>query len=127
MDRLEGTLTGGKKWASGQVAITTSEYKTFYPLDGSNGVSGIRYLNISNLNFTPSIILAYYKVSNSLVYTTIYLNGLFTSVAYAGGWNSSNGGYIFKNDANVVNGNVFTLPTKINSNTSYKFDWIAFE
>ena len=124
---MEGTLSGGKKWASGKVNITTNEYKTFYLLDGSNGVSGIRYLNISNLSFTPSIILAYCKVSNSLVYTTIYLNGLFTSVAYARGWNSSNGGYIFKNDANVVNGNVFTLPTKINSSTSYNFTWIAFE
>ena len=69
---MEGTLSGGKKWASGTSTLSSTSAKFTY--SGTTVVLAKPYIDIT-LNFTPSIILvSCSKDSSGFEYLSILNN-----------------------------------------------------
>ena len=71
---MEGTLTSGKKWASG--TTRSSSVRKSFKYAGTTGTTSLSYIEIS-LGFTPSTIRTYYWGGGpgSDEYVSIYSTG----------------------------------------------------
>lgn len=122
---------GGKKWASGS-SIISKENKTFNTADIKS--IGYKYIEINNLGFIPTIIIARCDSSVS-EYLSYYIgNGnMFggktfkTQSGYTGNINSnaSTINFAFDSVTNPSDG-VYIMPVQ-NVSSSAIFEWIAYE
>ena len=126
---MEGTLNGGKKWASG--TVTTSNTKAFEYVANTN-TGTVAYLEITGLSFVPSVVVAYvgdayskpfivlrpYSISNGTYY-------VYSAIPPATSSTSATA-KSFKANSNVfVNNTTIHLPS-VNT-THYTYTWYAYE
>ena len=120
---MEGTLTSGKKWASGTYSTLTTSTKTF-EYSGSTGTFKACYLEITGLSFKPSVIVAYYSSGYSGPMSVLRGNYVYT--AYISASTSSNTTKSFKANSNVyINNTTVHLPCVDVSAANYV--WYAYE
>ena len=126
---MEGTLTSGKKWASGTGAISSSVYSQFNYVSGSSTRTSY-YFDIT-LTFTPSVIVVcaynssyeYFSVYNKLgktwksnnVKSTTYSNANYD---YTTTYNLSADGKV------AIGNNTYRIPVTTNS---LPVAWVAYE
>ena len=120
---MGGTLTGGKKWASGTFSTLTTSTKTF-EYSGNTGTFNTTYLEITGLSFKPSVIVAYY--SSGYWGPMSLLRGDYVYTAQISASTSSTATKSFKANSNVyVNNTTVHLPCVDVSAVSYV--WYAYE
>ena len=127
---MEGTLSGGKKWASGTVTSSSSTTTFSYSSTTSTSTVSTRYVDIA-LNFTPSVIIASYYYGNYEYLTVLNSLGAVhtaknvkASVYNSANYNSNS--YNIKNDSKVSLGNnIYRLPIIYSS--SVTVTWYAYE
>ena len=133
---MEGTLTGGKKWASGTtVSGGTTENFTLT----STATTTARRIEVSGLNFKPSVVYIWYSSPWGLLlnsvsvsdsnFKSIILNDTTQTNSMASYWlryelevNKNSSSYIVPKMTN----NGFLLYTRI-LNVSCDFYWVAYE
>ena len=126
---MEGTLSGGKKWASGTATLK-------YNMEGFNLASGTSlhtYCVEVTLSFIPStIIVNSQNSSDTYEYTSVYNNqgNLYgtKNIKFSKYYKDSSYGetYLFKCDSKIELGNnVYRIPLATNDAKNIK--WIAYE
>ena len=123
---MEGTLTSGKKWASGTIASSSSDAVSFTAGAGGS-VNAYRYYDIA-LNFVPSYIFLFGNTS-SIVYYSFYQTdgyyGKMVTIATAQSvFNKSNTQILLADDKVCLSNNIYRMPM-ITSVPNVK--WIAYE
>ena len=126
---MEGTLTSGKKWASGTGAISSSVYSQFNYVLGSS-VRSSYYFDIT-LTFTPSVIVVcaynssyeYFSVYNKLGKT--WKTNNVKATIYTGANYSDTTTYNLSADGQVAIGNnTYRIPVNTNN---FPLVWVAYE
>ena len=123
---MEGTLTGGKKWASGTSSVASSS-KTFEYLSNTTKL-GAWYIELTGLAFKPSFVIAYVNgVYGKPVSIIVPFNSGYSVYTFtASDRSASTTTTSFKGDSNVfVNDSTIHLPLVSTTNSS--FVWYAFE
>ena len=130
---MEGTLSGGKKWASGEGVASSST--TNFTYSDSSSVLSKSYVDIT-LSFKPSIIVVsskynrdgteYLSILNNMGYLSsvdnVKCSMYNASVAY------SSTSISFKNDEYISLGNnVYRIPLIGTYSTISNLKWIAYE
>lgn len=141
MVRLEGTLSGGKKWAEGTVGSVSTSSSPFQYVSSSTSAS-FRYIDIT-LDFKPSIIVVTGGNASSytgasfrtymLVYAPnepIYEDSNLIKTVKVGAFDHdsySNTSYNFRGDGSYIEiGNgVYRMPAPYTP--MYNIRWIAYE
>lgn len=126
---MEGTLTSGKKWASGTGTISSSVNSKFNYVSGSSTRTSY-YFDIK-LTFTPSVIVVcaynnnyeFFSVYNTLG-KTWKTNNVKTTI-YTGTNYSDTTTYNLSADGQVAIGNnTYRIPVNTNS---LPLVWVAYE
>ena len=126
---MEGTLTGGKKWASGRGTHSNST-TSFKYVSGSSLSS--YYIEIGNLGFKPSIAIYWGENSNGrgVVFGMYNVNGnAYTSdpaVLYAFRYLDSNNTTYTYNIQGKFENDVLYLPIQTYEKDNV-FNWIVYE
>ena len=87
---MEGTLSGGKKWATGTTVSNSESYTYPYYNSTSNKEGGRGKLTILTLDFTPTLVFAYRKDNPnymSLAYIDKFYEGFTKYTSYSDGQN----------------------------------------
>ena len=128
---MEGTLTRGKKWASG--TGKTSSSKTTVTFSGTTSTTTSYYVDIK-LDFTPSIILVNgiytessetVSILNNMGMGSNSVNNVKLSKYSGGTLSSGSTTYNFKSDSYVDLGNNLYRVPYISAN--YNVSWVAYE
>lgn len=117
---LIGSINTGKKWASGTATpmSTTKLFKTT-----SNDVNSY-FIEIRNLEFEPSFIVAFDYSEYNSAYPTVYAKGGIVSFQGKIGHAVCNSvRYVYGGNMSFLNG-TFTLPIELSTGSR---QWIAFE
>ena len=127
---MEGTLSGGKKWASGTGTISSSTTK--FTFSGTTSILAKAYIDIQ-LTFTPSVIMVNSRDSDDREHLSLLNNGglLYSkSNVKVSGYDidaySNLSTYNFKNDSCVSLGNnIYRIP--MHSSSVSNINWVAYE
>ena len=126
---MEGTLTSGKKWASGTGTISSSVNSKFNYVSGSSTRTSY-YFDIA-LTFTPAVIVVcaynssyeYFSVYNTLGKT--WKTNNVKATTYTGTNYSDTTTYNLSADGKVAIGNnTYRIPVTTNS---LPVTWVAYE
>jgi hypothetical protein len=128
---LEGTLTSGKKWASGTGTVNSGINNKFnYVYDGTTSTRNTYYFDIK-LTFTPSVIVVcayndfyeHLSIYNKLGKT--WKTDNVKTTVYAGSVNSSTSTHNHSADVKVAIGNnTYRIPVGANN---LPVVWVAYE
>lgn len=126
---MEGTLSGGKKWAKG-TGVSSGTATPFTPSNEKTG-QGAFYIDIK-LDFTPSSIIASGPWGTTYEALSV-LNNLGSAFSkrnvkatqYGGSTSTTTGVYNFKVDEKIdLGNNLYRLPIYTKN---LNIDWVAYE
>ena len=126
---MEGTLTRGKKWASGTVIAPTNNNTThgFTHINGAS-IAYMPYIDISSINFIPSCIIVtkINGTTNISYHTTISGNLAMVSSYYIDSNRVYGGSRLIYDDKIKLDNGVYRIPV-YTINIGDTISWIAYE